>query len=480
MALRPHILLGAAPLLLAMGFGLSRQASERTNLAPVAESSTSYVSPHEKLSALNDGYEPRGSWDRGPAAYGNWPRRGTQWVEYRWPKPISTDRIEVYWFDDRGGVRLPSSCRLLAWTGGEWHPVQGAESVGLLGDRFNVVEFPAVRTDRLRLEFASSGEASTGILEWRVIDAGDSPNFAPRVEAGPERTVVLGGRTYLTPQTLDDGKPSRSLKVRWSQASGPGKASFADAASAETSATFDRPGVHVLRLTADDGEEAASDTVRVRVVPAPSGPWLQRVKAASWSVGGPFWGPRFRAIVTKWIPYLIAKLEDPALPEGGLWNFDQAAKRLKGLSHGPHRGYPFADAYAYDTLEAMSLALFLDAAGDPEIARAQALFRRTIARWVPRIVAAQHPDGYLQTFETIRGLPRWSNVHNHEAFNLGHLLEAAMAHFEATGRKDRRLLDAAIRAADCWDRNLGPAPKRPFHVEHQGLEQALVRLGRLV
>ena len=480
MALRQLSLFGAAPLLAAIGFALAQRGPSSTNLAATAETTTSYVSPHEKLSAVNDGYEPRGSWDRGTAAYGNWPRTGTQWVEYRWPKPIATNRIEVYWFDDRGGVRLPASCRLLAWIDGEWRPVPGAESVGVLGDRFNVVEFSEIRTDRLRLEFRSSGEASTGILEWRVLDSGNSPNFVPKVEAGPERTVVLGGRTYPTPKVLDDGKPSGRLLVRWEKASGPGKATFASVAKADTSATFDRPGVYLLRLTADDGEERAADTVRVHVVPAPTGPWLERPRAAGWSVGGPFWGPRYRAILTRWLPYLIEKYNDPKLPEGGIRNFEEVGKKLRGQPHESHMGPPFADAFIYDALESLCLALLLDPKGDPEIRAAQRLFSRTVEDWIPKILSAQSPDGYIQNFETNSGSPRWSNVHNHEAFNLGHLIEAAMAHFEATGRKDRRLLDAAIRAADCWDRNIGPAPKRHFHVEHQGLEQALIRLGRLV
>ena len=82
-------------------------------LSIVAEASSSYVSGDTSLEALNDGYQPTSSRDRRRGSYGNWPRRGTQWVQYSWSKPISTNKIDVYWWDDRRGVRLPKACRLL-------------------------------------------------------------------------------------------------------------------------------------------------------------------------------------------------------------------------------------------------------------------------------------------------------------------------------------------------------------------------------
>ena len=59
------------------------------NLALVAASSTSYVAGHETITALNDGATPEHSNDKSHGAYGNWPRRGTQWVQYDWSQPIS-------------------------------------------------------------------------------------------------------------------------------------------------------------------------------------------------------------------------------------------------------------------------------------------------------------------------------------------------------------------------------------------------------
>ena len=96
---------------------LGGNAAARANLALVATATTSYVSGHETINALNDGYTPHDSHDKRHGAYGNWPKKGTQWVEYTWSKPIHANAIEVYWFDDHNGVRLPKACRLMNYDG---------------------------------------------------------------------------------------------------------------------------------------------------------------------------------------------------------------------------------------------------------------------------------------------------------------------------------------------------------------------------
>src|SRR5262245_20821913 len=74
----------------------AQAATGPVNLAVVATPSGSYVSGDTSYGALNDGNTPTNSRDRGPGAYGNWPRRGTSFVEYTWSQPIATGRIEVY------------------------------------------------------------------------------------------------------------------------------------------------------------------------------------------------------------------------------------------------------------------------------------------------------------------------------------------------------------------------------------------------
>jgi hypothetical protein len=115
--------------------------------------------------------------------------------------------MDVYWFDDHGGVRLPKACRLKCWDGNAFVDVPNTTGLGMKEHSFNVTTFPEITTTRLRLEFDGQGESSTGILEWRVYDSGKSPNFPPIVSAGVDRTVVQPGETFLSGKVKDDGKP---------------------------------------------------------------------------------------------------------------------------------------------------------------------------------------------------------------------------------------------------------------------------------
>lgn len=215
-------------------------ADSEKNLALFATPATSYVSGHESLDAVNDGFEPRGMGDHSHGAYGNWPRTGTQWVEYQWSQPISTDKIDVYWWDDHRGVRLPVACRLLYWDGKTLVPVQQAQGLGVAGGRYNTTTFAELTTPRLRLEFDGQGKFSTGIIEWKVYDSGKSPKFAPPVTAGPDRVAVLPAKTHLHATTRGSHQ-----SLTWRKVEGPGQVSFADPHAAQTTAEFSAPGVLV-------------------------------------------------------------------------------------------------------------------------------------------------------------------------------------------------------------------------------------------
>ena len=167
------------------------------NLAVVAKPSSSFASGDTSVTSLNDGFEPRRSRDRRRGSYGNWNRTGTQWVEYDWSQPISTNKIDVYWWADGQGIGLPKACRVLYWNGEKFVEVDKPEGMGVEADRFNTTTFEEVTTPKLRLEIDSDGTLSTGILEWKVYDSGKSPKFPPSVVAGVDRVVVLGGKTYL-------------------------------------------------------------------------------------------------------------------------------------------------------------------------------------------------------------------------------------------------------------------------------------------
>lgn len=450
-----------------------------TNLALAAEASTSYVSPHETIKALNDGYDPRHSDDKSKGAYGNWPRKDTQWVQYEWSQPISTRRIDVYWFNDNRGVRLPKECRLSYWNGSAFVAVANAQGLGLAGNKYNSTTFDEVRTTRLRLEFDSSGE-STGLLEWKVYDSGNSPNFKPVAEAGVDRVVVRPGKTYLNGLAKDDGKPGQGLSVAWSKSSGPGQVTFADPAAGTTTATFSAAGEYVLKLTASDGQLEASDTLRVLVEPAPLASALRPIPTTRWKVDSPLWNDRVKKLIINWIPHCYNRISDPNLKEGGIENFTQAGLKLAGKPHGRHQGAVFANGWVYNTLEAMCVAMMVDPQGDAEIIRAQEAIRQKLEDWIPKILSAQEADGYLQTFYTLNNTPRWRNRHDHEGYLAGYFMEAAIAHYQMTGGQDRRMYEAAKKLADCWCNNVGPAPKRTWYDGHQALEMALVRLGRCV
>ncbi len=461
-------------------------SAQEVNLAPLAKPSASFVSEHESLAAMNDGFVPRGVNDHSHGAYGNWPRTGTQWVQYEWSQPISTREIEVYWWDDSQGVRLPKACRLLFWDGKAFVPVGGASGLKVLGGRFNSTTFEEVLTSRLRLEIDGNERFSTGIIEWKVLDSGKSPDFPPAVQAGMDRVVVLGGKTYLS-GAVKGLKPGRTTETEWSKESGPGKVTFADARAPVTTAAFSAPGDYVLKLTAGKGDLAASSTLRVRAENPPPAQRLDVVYTKKYRIDSPLWNSRTRALIVNWIPHCIEMINrtDITQGQGGIDNFIEAAKALRGQPHGRHKGYVFSNAWVHQTVESMCLALMVDPKGDAGIIAAQEKMNATLADWIPNILAAQEPDGYLQTAYTLadrqRWPERWSPRHrgDHEGYVAGYFIESAINHYTLTNGKDKRLYDAARKLADCWVANLGPGKKEWFD-GHQEMEQALVRFGRFV
>jgi uncharacterized protein len=146
----------------------------------------------------------------------------------------------------RALVGAPKSCRLLYWNGTEFVPVKNPSGLGVAGNQFNTTTFDEVRTSKLKLEIESDGTLSTGILEWKVLDSGSSPDFPPSVTAGVDRAVILGGKTYLN-GTVKSLKPgAASSRLAWSKVSGPGLVAFENSTAARTTATFSAPGDYVL------------------------------------------------------------------------------------------------------------------------------------------------------------------------------------------------------------------------------------------
>ena len=188
---------------------------------------------------------------------------------------------------------------------------------------------------------------------------------------------------------------------------------------------------------------------------------------------GTFWGDRLQASRSVTVPLAFSKCEQT----GRYKNFENAAAHMRDTALVfPVSGFSFDDTDPYKTIEGASYLLqtYPDA-------RLEAYLDSVIAI----IASGQEPDGYLYTARTQNpgkphewsGPERWSEVEvlSHEFYNLGHLCEAAVAHYLATGK--RSLLDIAVRYADCVCRETGDGPGKARVVPgHQIAEMGLVKL----
>ena len=509
---RRHFLAGIAGAALVAGLERSKafaQAADNAdlNLARVAVPSSFAVTSENKITALNDGFAPDSSFDRKKGAYAirgefdadSSASDSSKWVQYSWSKPVATGKIDIYWaidpprphgFPGSEAVRIaaPVSYRLLYWNGTDFVPVSNARGLGIAGDSFNTTTFDPVTTDTIRLEVVPDGKHAAGIIEWKVYNSGPAPSLAPVVEAGVDRSVVLGGQTYLAGKAiwLQD-LPENT--ARWSRASGPGEVVFAKGDAPVTTATFSAPGEYVLALMASGEHEDTNSTLHVHVEAPPPKDRLDVVYTKKYSIDSPLWNTRAKMLIVNWIPHCIAYCERTDIAanrgDGGLDNFIEAGKANRGELHGRHKGYVFSNAWVHQTVESMCIALMVDPRGDREMIEAQEKMRGTLERWIPIILAAQMPDGYLQTAYVLadrKDWPeRWSPDHrgNHEGYVSGYFIESAINHYTLTDGQDLRLYNAAKKLADCWVANLGPGKKAWFD-GHQEMEQALVRFGRFV
>ena len=464
-----------------IGFtAIALPAAAQSNLAVVA-TATGSGRPGALLTTPNDELipTPPGNARRPPL-----PRMANQWVEYTWQQRISTRQIAVYWWDYTNTIPLPGSYHIEYWDGAAYRPVQNAKGLGLANNTYNTTAFDEVSTTRLRLVMDSADRYDAALIEWKVDESEHSPAIAPIVAAGADRDVMLNGKTYLSGHT-------RSVhpltKTEWTTTTGPGTVHIDNAGKADATAVFSAPGSYTLIFTAWQGDLHTSGTVKVKVVNPPPAKRLDVVYTKHYSIDSKLWNDRAKAIIVNWIPYCIAQCErtDLTTGEGGLDNFIEAAKALRGEPHGKHKGYVFSNAWVHQTVEAMCEALMVDPKGDPEIIAAQEKMKTSLERWIPIILAAQEPDGYLQTAYTLRDTSRWHHRWspegrgNHEGYVSGYFIESAINHYTLTEGKDRRLYDAAKRLADCWVANIGPG-KIAWYDGHQEMEQALVRFGRFV
>lgn len=454
-------------------------APQYGNLAAIAVP-TGSGRPSSSLDEIRDGLTPTPPGDR----RGRTPRLGSQWLQYEWRQPVRIKEITLFWWNYDNTIRLPEAYRISWWDGHQFVPVKDPSGMGLLNNQYNTTTFDEVTTTRLRLDVDSVDRWTSTLMEWKVPQPAGAPDYPPIAIAGPDRDVVMGGRTWLSGST-------RSIApitgASWSQTSGPGSVHWADAASAHTTATFSAAGDYTLTFTARQGNLSSTSSLLVKVRPRPWDKRLDVVYTKHYSIDSRLWNDRVKNIIVNWIPHCIDQIErtDLTTGEGGLDNFIEAAKALRGEPHGKHKGYVFSNAWVHQTVESMCEALMVDPKGDKEIIAAQDKMKTTLEKWIPIILAAQEPDGYLQTAYTLRDTSRWhkrwspESRGDHEGYVSGYFIESAINHYTLTEGKDLRLYNAAKKLADCWVANIGPG-KIAWYDGHQEMEQALVRFGRFV
>jgi uncharacterized protein len=192
---------------------------------------------------------------------------------------------------------------------------------------------------------------------------------------------------------------------------------------------------------------------------------LRDIPVHAVTITGGFWGPRREINVTRSIPTMHDLLE----ANGRMNNF----RRLVGKSDAAQSGPVFSDSDVYKWTEAVG---FMLQSGDRPALRA------TADKIIDEVIAIQEPSGYLNTYyqddrKSLRMLPQTQST-GHELYNIGHMLQGAIAYYRATG--DRRLLDAGIRFVDDFlIPNYGPAPKKPIVSGHPEIEMGLIELYRI-
>ena len=187
---------------------------------------------------------------------------------------------------------------------------------------------------------------------------------------------------------------------------------------------------------------------------------MQPVSFSQVDITDAFWRPKMDKVATVTLDACIYQTE---VKTARIRNFEKVA-RHKGEAH---EGLFYDDSDVFKALEAIAYSLKYH----PDSA-----LEAKADSWIDKIAAAQLPDGYLNTYFTLRDLSRrWTDMSMHEDYNGGHMIEAAVAYYDATGK--RKFLDVAIKWADQFDSLFGPG-KRDWVTGHQELELALVKLYR--
>lgn len=171
-----------------------------------------------------------------------------------------------------------------------------------------------------------------------------------------------------------------------------------------------------------------------------------------------FWKPTLDKVATTTLQACIYQTE---VKTPRIRNFEKVARN----QNEKHEGIFYDDSDVFKALEAIAYSLKNNP--DPKL-------ELKADEWIDKIAAAQLEDGYINTYYSLgRMNERWTDMSMHEDYNGGHLIEAAVAYYQVTGK--RKLLDVAIKFADHFDARFGPG-KLHWVTGHQELELALVKL----
>ena len=208
---------------------------------------------------------------------------------------------------------------------------------------------------------------------------------------------------------------------------------------------------------------------------------VQPVPFTAVRITGGFWEAKQEINRTVTVPFALRQCEE----SHRLKNFDLAAGTMRRRAAGektfqntPATLYPFDDSDVYKVIEGASYALST---------HPNAALEQRLDAVIARVAAAQELDGYLYTFRTMHpdspahewiNQKRWLNdpTLSHELYNLGHLYEAAVAHFQATGK--RTLLEVALKSAGLLWHDFGSGELR-IAPGHEVVEMGLVKLYRV-
>jgi hypothetical protein len=230
----------------------------------------------------------------------------------------------------------------------------------------------------------------------------------------------------------------------------------------------------------DPTHSSAPHSLEISPPPAPLLPWqdqgvlnlanspyakLHGVPVRAVTIEEGFWSKRRKTNVERSIPALRVELED----HGRMDNF----RRLVGKSSSPQKGPFYSDSDIYKWTEAVGWTL--QSGNRPEL-------RSVTDSMIHEVVAVQEPSGYLNTYFQDGHVPERMLPHSqevgHELYNLGHMLQGAIAYYRATG--DTTLMDAGMRFVDNFLMpNYGPGPnQKPIISGHPEIEMSLIELYR--